>query len=292
MNKKQKLLKKIVSEIKTIPNDLKKEIQEFKILAKDIQKEGKKEFAEIKKKKQYWKQIPNVLTASRAIAPFVVLTLILFHANPIAIIATSAGFALTDFLDGQIARIFNAQSKLGVSLDQFCDKIMAGGLGLIFLPYNLLISITLLLELVIAKVAITSSIESGNNKSQMIGRIKTWFLFATIIGAFASFYNIIPKVLFHILFGASSILQIASIQAYYQLGKNTSDKKKEIKNPSIPEIDEQDQQLVHEKQKTSEQIKQLLEIEKEILLQAKNQQPTILEKEEIKDGHVKTIRKH
>lgn len=287
MKQKHNILKTMILEMKTIPADLKKELQEFKMLAKEIKEEGKIEFDEIKKSKQYWKQIPNALTASRAIAPFVVLSLLLFHASPLAIILTSAGFALTDFFDGKIARIFHAQSKLGISLDQFCDKIMAGGLGLIFLPFNFLIAATLLLELVIAKVAIRSSIESGNNKSQMIGRIKTWFLFATIIGAFASFHHIIPTSLFTILFGSSSILQLASIHTYYQIGKKKAD---EIEKPNTQIVEQTQPEPVYEKQKTNEKIKQLLEIEKEILLQ--KQQTTNPEKEEQIEGHVKTIRKN
>ena len=73
--------------------------------------------------------IPNILSSFRVILAFVFLTI--FYQSDldnkerysIAIILISA---LTDFLDGKIARKFNMVSELGKILDPIADKITQG----------------------------------------------------------------------------------------------------------------------------------------------------------------------
>ena len=73
--------------------------------------------------------IPNILSSFRVILAFVFLTI--FYQSDldnkerysIAIILISA---LTDFLDGKIARKFNMVSELGKILDPIVDKITQG----------------------------------------------------------------------------------------------------------------------------------------------------------------------
>jgi len=52
------------------------------------------------------KQIPNILTFSRAIAPLIIVPTILFERIDIAILEL-VFFAITDFLDGRLARKYN-----------------------------------------------------------------------------------------------------------------------------------------------------------------------------------------
>jgi CDP-diacylglycerol--glycerol-3-phosphate 3-phosphatidyltransferase/cardiolipin synthase len=72
------------------------------------------------------KKIPNILTIGRIIiVPFFVLAFYLpgFYGDLTALILfTVASF--TDFLDGMLARIFGAESKLGELLDPIADKII------------------------------------------------------------------------------------------------------------------------------------------------------------------------
>ena len=73
--------------------------------------------------------IPNILSSFRVILAFVFLTI--FYQSDLdnkerystAIILISA---LTDFLDGKIARKFNMVSELGKILDPIADKITQG----------------------------------------------------------------------------------------------------------------------------------------------------------------------
>ena len=305
MKNKKNLFNKIKNGSNSRTENLKKELTEFIKLAKQIIQEGKKEIDEIKKSKKYYKQIPNILTASRAIAPLVILGLIIAQISPLVIILTTAGFAFTDFLDGKLARLLKAESTLGISLDQFCDKVMAGGLILVFLPFNPIIAINLLLELVIAKTAINSSLETGNNKSKMIGRIKTCFLFPTIIGAYANAHNIIPNELFTLLFTSSTILQGMSINSYHKSRKKHID----IDEDSAVKIDNEDSQVVNTKKTVKEHIQELESLKqealnnKEVFNKEVFNKEDITNKEEIKqpvieesqskttEGHVKTIRK-
>ena len=68
-------------------------------------KDFRKEFKSIKKK-EIKRQIPNLLTLSRGLAPIVIIPAILFNKLYFVIILLII-FALTDFLDGKMARKYN-----------------------------------------------------------------------------------------------------------------------------------------------------------------------------------------
>jgi cardiolipin synthase len=67
------------------------------------------------------KKIPNILSILRIILIPLVAWLILFDYFLYALITTLI-IAISDFLDGFIARIFNAQSEIGSYLDSIADK--------------------------------------------------------------------------------------------------------------------------------------------------------------------------
>ena len=67
------------------------------------------------------KKIPNILSILRIILIPLVAWLILFDYFLYALIITLI-IAISDFLDGFIARIFNAQSEIGSYLDSIADK--------------------------------------------------------------------------------------------------------------------------------------------------------------------------
>jgi len=67
------------------------------------------------------KKIPNILSILRIILIPLVAWLILFDYFLYALITTLI-IAISDFLDGFIARIFNAQSEVGSYLDSIADK--------------------------------------------------------------------------------------------------------------------------------------------------------------------------
>ena len=67
------------------------------------------------------KKIPNILSILRIILIPLVAWLILFDYFLYALITTLI-IAISDFLDGFIARMFNAQSEIGSYLDSIVDK--------------------------------------------------------------------------------------------------------------------------------------------------------------------------
>ena len=77
------------------------------------------------KNKNLW-TIPNILSMARIVLAFVIMFLYLFISfeNKTIVIATLIVIsALTDFVDGQIARRFNMISEIGKILDPFADKL-------------------------------------------------------------------------------------------------------------------------------------------------------------------------
>jgi CDP-diacylglycerol--glycerol-3-phosphate 3-phosphatidyltransferase len=82
------------------------------------------------------KNVPNILSALRiCLAPVFVLLYvqdeILYRSLSIAVFAVAA---FTDYVDGYIARTFNAKSRLGNFLDPLADKILTFS-GFIVLPF-------------------------------------------------------------------------------------------------------------------------------------------------------------
>ena len=67
------------------------------------------------------KKIPNILSILRIVLIPFVAWLILFDYFLYALITTLI-IAISDFLDGFIARVFNAQSEIGSYLDSIADK--------------------------------------------------------------------------------------------------------------------------------------------------------------------------
>ncbi len=78
------------------------------------------------------KNVPNALTGIRVISSIGIVgtlaTVGLF--NPLLIGTWTALTAVTDLLDGKIARRYNCESKLGSALDAIADKVLNWGVGI------------------------------------------------------------------------------------------------------------------------------------------------------------------
>ena len=145
--------------------------KEFKEQIDDAKKNGIK------------KQIPNILTLSRAIAPIVIIPAILCERIDIATIELII-FALTDFFDGRLARKYNCVTDFGIKLDAICDKLFVLGLMIPAIIKFPILLINLLLEFCISYINILSEFKQNNPKSNIIGKIKTFFLSATLVLAY------------------------------------------------------------------------------------------------------------
>ena len=78
------------------------------------------------KKENIW-NIPNALTFVRVIATFILIYLVFAKANVVSIVVVFVIGALTDFLDGQIARRFNMKTEFGRKFDMIADRFLLIG---------------------------------------------------------------------------------------------------------------------------------------------------------------------
>lgn len=159
------------------------------------------------------KYIPNILTLSRLlITPWIIY---LGINNHIIILIIVAGFiALTDFFDGYLARKWHVTSKLGAKLDMIADKVLALGLLVLLVMKNHLFFYVLIFEAIIALVNVYIFLKSKVANSLLIGKLKTWFLFITIILGFINL--IIPNINISITIFAyiTIVIQIITLFSY------------------------------------------------------------------------------
>lgn len=171
------------------------------------------------------RQIPNMLTFSRALSPFIIIPAMLLGEIKIAIGALIF-FAITDFLDGKIARKYNYVSDFGVKLDAVCDKIFAMSLVIpaVFECYILLFN--LILEIAISYTNLLSEAKGNHPRSTIIGKIKTTLLSITLILIY------IPKTDIIIIFVASIvtiICQVITLIKYISIDMDKDRKRKRNK---------------------------------------------------------------
>lgn len=168
------------------------------------------------------KHIPNILTSLRIISvPFIVY---LFIANHIWItILLIILMAVTDLLDGFIARKFNAVSELGAKLDAVCDKVFSAGLILTIATKFHNLFIILALEFIITVINLFFYSKIRKSKTLFIGKVKTWFLFATVTVGFIVYFHDVMTLL-NIFIIMTSILQVICIFAYIKSGINLTTK--------------------------------------------------------------------
>lgn len=126
------------------------------------------------------KLIPNLLTLSRIlVTPFIIY--MGFSNHLFALIITVIVIALTDFLDGKLARLWNTTSDIGAKLDAIGDKILAICLLIILIIKNKLFIYILVFELLIALFNLYAFLKLKSGESLLIGKIKTWIIFTTIV---------------------------------------------------------------------------------------------------------------
>ena len=151
----------------------------MKDLIKEFISDFKKQYLSIKKE-GIKKQIPNILTFSRALAPIIIIPTLLFNKIEVAIVELIF-FAITDFFDGKLARKFNCVTDFGIKLDAVCDKFFALAILIPAIVRYPILVINFTLELCISYVNLLSELKNSHPKSNMIGKIKTVFLSITLI---------------------------------------------------------------------------------------------------------------
>ena len=141
-------------------------------------------------------EIPNLLTLIRICLVPIMIILSLFDLYIIVIPLAIIG-ALTDLLDGKLARAWHVTSLKGAKLDDVADKIFAIGLLICLMSkYDSVIAI-LFFEILIAGLNYYYYKVTNHTETLMVGKIKTTILFITIIFYFINILtnnlNIINK---------------------------------------------------------------------------------------------------
>ena len=162
----------------------------------------------MKKNRTFKSKIPNILTCSRALAPFIIIPLVLSGNLGLALISGSI-LAGTDFFDGMLARKLNAQSEFGRIIDPIVDKIFAFTLLSAGAILNPIILINIIPEIAIA-ITNTKALNEGLEvSSSSIGKFKTWLLSINILLSFIPGIDILPKAFMSfITFGSQSLVYL------------------------------------------------------------------------------------
>jgi cardiolipin synthase (CMP-forming) len=143
--------------------------------------------------------LPNFLTLCRLGSVPIFLTFISRHRYTEALWVFAAA-ALTDSLDGTLARLFDARTELGAYLDPFADKLMLLS-AFVVLTINgdlpgYLLSVVVVRDVIIVVGYLMLSFFSDERvpvRPSYLGKMSTFFQLACVIAALARFGTISPS---------------------------------------------------------------------------------------------------
>jgi CDP-diacylglycerol---glycerol-3-phosphate 3-phosphatidyltransferase len=137
------------------------------------------------------RNLPNQLTAARFVLAVVLFVLIAFELWP-ACLAVFLLAAITDWLDGYLARKYNLGSAFGRNFDPLADKVLTCGAFIFLLPWGAregwlvpwMVCVVVLRELIIT--GLRSFLEGSGAKfgADWLGKIKMWLQCAALIVIF------------------------------------------------------------------------------------------------------------
>ncbi len=160
------------------------------------------------------KYIPNIVTSSRIISCLLGFVALMGGSLSVSLILYLWS-AISDIIDGYLARKLNACSELGRKLDAISDKLFSLTLGIgSILRGNIIMILPLLLEEKIAKVTWHNHKVHKNPRTEKIGKVKTIFLFPTLIlGLLATFDKALYLIVAPLL-AITTILELKSLDIY------------------------------------------------------------------------------
>ncbi len=166
--------------------------------------------------KPYWprKILPNHLTIIRIIIGILLFILLFYYKNTngILIILLFCIGALTDLLDGSVARAFKEETKVGAMLDPIADRILIIPIAIysLFNLHRWLFLFLILLEIINVLI---STYAYGKNifiQSNIFGKIKM-VLQSIVFAAILLFWPETPYILFIYILWLSIVFIIISI---------------------------------------------------------------------------------
>jgi CDP-diacylglycerol--glycerol-3-phosphate 3-phosphatidyltransferase len=133
--------------------------------------------------------LPNQLTLGRFVLAVVLFVLIAFEQWPWCLVVFLAA-AVTDWLDGFLARRYKLGTDLGRNLDPMADKVLVCGAFIFLLPVPgavlqpWMVTVVVLRELVIT--GLRSYLEGQGAKfgADWFGKLKMWFQSVALVAIF------------------------------------------------------------------------------------------------------------
>lgn len=146
----------------------------------DYRKKLKDAVNDLKHLKTFYKQIPNILTSTRILSPFIIIPLAI-TGNIVGTVIAASLIASTDFFDGLIARKLNITSELGRELDAVSDKFFASALIIPLILQSPIFLANIFFEGMIATTNLKAKIKGLEPKTIFIGKVKTFSLSISLI---------------------------------------------------------------------------------------------------------------
>lgn len=131
--------------------------------------------------------VPNWLSFVRAVGGVAIPVLSYNNVSLSTLAGVTVFIAISDLLDGKVARLLNAQSDEGALLDVISDKIFAVFLIIGNIPRNKLFLINGFLESVISSINANHLAIGGSPKSNFWGKVKIWPLSFALAASYVSY---------------------------------------------------------------------------------------------------------
>ncbi len=158
------------------------------------------------------KFVPNIITIFRiALVPFFIYFLIadLYHGKLLALVIFIIA-ALSDMLDGKIARKYDIVTKFGTFMDPLADKILVVSAFLVFVVFKLfplwMLIVIIMRDLFITLLRVFMNKNGKTMLTSKIGKLKTVVQFISI-----------NLILFYMLFNNYNIYSLIIIFNNYSI---------------------------------------------------------------------------
>lgn len=173
----------------------------------------------------------NLITTLR-FAYTLILAIMKAKISELAFIINIIILFLTDSIDGILARKYKVQTLYGSIMDTIADKTLCIVLMLFLVKKIDMVFIMLIGEILIACINVWATIKGKKTQSSLLGKVKMWFISATIVLSYMYYFNLISYNTEFIGI-ITVLLQIATIIDYIEALKKqegNSNQKYEIKN--------------------------------------------------------------
>jgi len=131
--------------------------------------------------------------------------------------------ALTDALDGTVARWFDIRTELGAILDPFADKLMLLS-ALVVLTFEHALPVWLLIVAAIRDIVLVLgylmiSFAAGERfpvRPSIFGKLTTVLLIAGVIGTLTGHFGLEPRAWYALLYLTASLMVVSGTHYFYQ----------------------------------------------------------------------------